>query len=302
MEPGYLVIAGVTKSATTSLFSYLAQHPDICPSEVKETYHFLPARFDEALSPLADYERYFRHCAGARVRMEASPGYFYGGPRLAEAIDSALPDVRVVVSFRDPVDRLLSFFHFHKEKALLPPDMRLSEYVSRAGTHTTDDLRKDRALERWTGVAGGQYGAYFPDWARIFGDRLHVVWFDDLRARPILPVSRTLEAVGLPRLPEEAFTFSVENATVRPRFGWLHRAALRANQELEPFLHRHRRAKALVRRVYQKVNTEPRSMTDVDVAASDLRAIFQPSLSTFRGQVLGGWAKASDLPVWLAEA
>ncbi len=40
-----LVIVGVVKSGTTSLFNYLSQHPDICPSDVKETRYFDPLRF-----------------------------------------------------------------------------------------------------------------------------------------------------------------------------------------------------------------------------------------------------------------
>ena len=40
-----LVIAGVPKAGTTSLFNYLAQHPDICPSDVKETRYFEPLRY-----------------------------------------------------------------------------------------------------------------------------------------------------------------------------------------------------------------------------------------------------------------
>ncbi len=31
-----LIIAGVGKAATTSLFAYLSAHPDICPARVKE--------------------------------------------------------------------------------------------------------------------------------------------------------------------------------------------------------------------------------------------------------------------------
>jgi hypothetical protein len=35
-----LVIAGVPKAATGSLFAYLAQHPDVCGSDVKATGYF----------------------------------------------------------------------------------------------------------------------------------------------------------------------------------------------------------------------------------------------------------------------
>ena len=35
-----LIIAGVTRAGTTSLFEALAWHPDICGSAAKETHYF----------------------------------------------------------------------------------------------------------------------------------------------------------------------------------------------------------------------------------------------------------------------
>ncbi|MBV7338510.1 sulfotransferase [Chloroflexi bacterium TSY] len=39
-EHQYLLIVGTPKSATTSLFRYLADHPDVCCANRKETYFF----------------------------------------------------------------------------------------------------------------------------------------------------------------------------------------------------------------------------------------------------------------------
>ena len=38
--PVYLLIAGVNKAGTTSVFQYLSSHPDVCGSAVKETKFF----------------------------------------------------------------------------------------------------------------------------------------------------------------------------------------------------------------------------------------------------------------------
>jgi hypothetical protein len=37
----YIIIGGSTKCATTSVFAYLASHPDIASSKVKESRFFL---------------------------------------------------------------------------------------------------------------------------------------------------------------------------------------------------------------------------------------------------------------------
>ena len=50
-----LLIVGVAKAATTSLFQYLAQHPDIFPAELKELRYFTPLRYAEPLPPIGSY-------------------------------------------------------------------------------------------------------------------------------------------------------------------------------------------------------------------------------------------------------
>ena len=55
-----LVIVGVGKAGTTSLFHYLRQHPDICGSDIKELRFLNPLRRGEPLAPLARFLRVMR--------------------------------------------------------------------------------------------------------------------------------------------------------------------------------------------------------------------------------------------------
>src|SRR3954452_21837040 len=106
-----LGIAGVSKGGTTSLFRYLAQHHDICPSEVKEVRYFEPLRYGEALASIETYARRFEHCAGRRYRMEGTPSYFGGGRSVASAVRETLgDDARVLVCLREPVRRCWSWY------------------------------------------------------------------------------------------------------------------------------------------------------------------------------------------------
>jgi len=126
-----LVIAGVAKAGTTSLFRYLAQHPEVCPSSVKEARYFTALRYGEPLAPVADYARLFASCRGETYRMEATPGYFPGGRVVAQAIDELLPGSRVVVSLRDPVQRCWSWYRFVKSTARIPEQMGFPAYLDR---------------------------------------------------------------------------------------------------------------------------------------------------------------------------
>ena len=81
-----VVIAGAPKCGTTSLFAWLADHPDVCGSNVKEARYFLDPDdplFDEISNfrdhGLAGYEAYFTDCEErkAQVVLEATPVYLY---------------------------------------------------------------------------------------------------------------------------------------------------------------------------------------------------------------------------------
>ena len=119
-----LLIAGVTKAGTTSLFSYLVQHGDVCGSTLKETEYFSKLLYpDHELAPRRDYERYFRHCGSERYVLEATPNYWYAGGRLLDATEDVLAKPHYIISLRDPIERFWSDFTYMKSKVLLPREL-----------------------------------------------------------------------------------------------------------------------------------------------------------------------------------
>lgn len=118
--PNFLII-GPHKTGTTSLHRYLQQHPDVFLPELKEARYFSyqageppaassPFAWDETLHPIRTWDAYQRLFAPAQAQRaigEASPCYF-NNPRAPARIDAALPDVHLIASLRDPVDRAYS--------------------------------------------------------------------------------------------------------------------------------------------------------------------------------------------------
>ena len=95
-----LLLAGIGKAGTTSLFWHLSQHPDICASRVKEPRYFLAlSENDEDAegvpAPLETYTALFDRCGSRRYAMEATPHYFHGGARLIDGLKRTLPDPRI---------------------------------------------------------------------------------------------------------------------------------------------------------------------------------------------------------------
>src|SRR5688572_28049600 len=124
-----LIIAGVNKAGSTSLFHYLSAHPAICGSRDKETCYFLPVLYNEPLAPISRYESQFSGCGPSRYRLEATPGYITGGKRMVETISETLGSVKIIIILKEPVDRLVSFFKRKKATLKLPLDMTLGDFI-----------------------------------------------------------------------------------------------------------------------------------------------------------------------------
>src|SRR6185503_15252511 len=103
-----LIIGGVHKAGTTSVFTYLSQHPDVCASSVKEIGFFMPLKYGEQLPSLQEYAQYFSNCVSSkRYLLEASPSYIYGKEVIAERIKKELGvSIKLIFILRNPADRL----------------------------------------------------------------------------------------------------------------------------------------------------------------------------------------------------
>jgi hypothetical protein len=118
MDPGWpnLFVVGAAKAGTTSLYHYLAQHPEIFMSPMKEPHFFSRIEPSPELEPffphVTDEATYLSLFAGARhekVRGEASTSYL-SHPRVADEIRRRRPDAKIIIMLRDPVERAHSHY------------------------------------------------------------------------------------------------------------------------------------------------------------------------------------------------
>ena len=250
-----LIIAGVSRAGTTSLFRYLGQHSEVCPSDVKELRYFTPLRYGDQPGPVETYSQHFDRCGDTTYRLEATPGYFYGGRALARGIrDVCSADARIVVSLRSPVDRCWSWFSFVKSRLRIPREMSFEEYVERC--HELHLARVDDRVENqpYWGLGGGCYATWLDSWMDEFGDNLRVVLFDDLAADPAALTRDLCKWLEVDETEVDGMQLDVENRARPYRHRTLQRAAVTVNRRAEAFFHRHPRTKKLVRRGYFRMN------------------------------------------------
>jgi hypothetical protein len=198
MLPNFIVI-GAAKAGTTALYWYLAEHPAVFMSPVKETNYFAygldakgqllygnPDVHRFPVKTLREYEQLFGNVGNAVAVGEASPLYLEC-PQAAGRIRALLPATRIICSLRHPVDRAYSDYQMY----LLRRGRRFDP--ARDLTPMSDWARPD---SRWM-----QIGRYHEQLKRYFDDfpreRIHVFLFDDFKRAALQTVQNAYCFLGV---------------------------------------------------------------------------------------------------------
>ncbi len=182
MLPNFIGI-GAPRCGTTWLANCLAAHPDVFMARVKETNFLHHAEID---GQLPEYEKHFEGGGGRRAIGEISVRYLIS-PRAPYRVKQLLPEARLFVSLRNPVDQLYSHYW----------------HLQRQGFHAVSgrtDLSLEEAIEYYPSllVEPARYAKYLRVWLDLFGrERLHVILFDDIQTRPDHVISELYRFLGV---------------------------------------------------------------------------------------------------------
>jgi hypothetical protein len=216
-ERDALLVVGGYRCGTTSMYTYLAGHPEINPSTIKEPAFFFSMRWHETPPPYPpghEADAYLSLFRGrGRVLLEATSNYL-NDPGSAAHIRAALPNARVVIMLREPVARLISWYRFLQMQALLGQDVPFADWVR----EQRDDPRPvDERPYPLRALGHGQYSRYLPDFLRVFGERALVVWFDDFKRDPAGVMRRVCALAGIDPGYYDTYRFDARNEAMQLR-------------------------------------------------------------------------------------
>jgi Sulfotransferase domain len=298
-----LLIVGVPKAGTGSLFSYLAQHPEICPASEKEVGFFGPLGQDRgALPPTVEYEAYFRHCGGQRYAMEATPSYCYGGRGLISGVKEILGRPRIVMILRDPVDRLWSAYTFQRSMMHLPGIETFDAYVAACSDQRRQGLLERRNIQAsgyLKGLAIGFYAEYVGDWLDSFADDVRIVFFDELASQPDGLLANLCRWLGIDVAPVGAFDYTARNPTIHPRSMEMARAVYAVKDRFGTAVARSPRLRSALRAAYLKLNKGSIDESLRPSTRAHLVDLYRESNLAVADMLA---ARGYELPAWLARA
>jgi hypothetical protein len=194
--PDFLGI-GAQKAATTWLYENLSRHPQIAFPAGKEI-HFWDERAGRAAAEWLDL---FPPVGPGTKQGEITPAYAFLGPGTIREIGAAVPDLRLFYSLRNPIDRAWSSALMELRHAEMTIDEASDQWF-------IDHFNSSGSRRR------GDYAACLSHWQAVFpADRLHVILFDDLVARPGETLTRLAEHL---RIDADVFRLLPEGELRKP--------------------------------------------------------------------------------------
>lgn len=213
MLPSFLICGG-QRCGTTSLYRAVAAHPVVLKAVLHKGVHYFDTGYHRGMNwyrghfPLRRAAvRVEREYGMPAQTFESSPYYMYH-PLAAARIARDLPDVKIIVLVRDPVERAYSH-HAHEVARGFEREMDFTkalalEHVRLRGQE--ERLRRDPDYYSFSHQhhayrARGEYARYLDRLRSLFGrERIHVVESERFFTEPEPLYDGVLRFLGLPRI------------------------------------------------------------------------------------------------------
>jgi hypothetical protein len=212
-----LVIAGAPKCGTTSLFNWLADHPDVGSPEKKELFYLLDKdfwiidkKFNYHTHGLEGYKTYFDHCYNKKIVMEASTPYIYQNTS-REVLKTFHSKPKIVFVLREPSQRLFSNYkYFYNNKATQKTELTFTQYV-----HRVMNKEVSGGNQQVTDAFNhGCYITYIRQWLNDLGaENIRIVFFENLISDPLAEIKNLSSWLGIDQGFYSNYVFKADNAS-----------------------------------------------------------------------------------------
>jgi Sulfotransferase domain len=199
--PNFLII-GAQRSGTTLLHKVLDAHPEVFVPSRRKEIHYFDRYYDRGTEWYSEFFPSQEEAASYRAVGEVTPDYIFYEEAPGRILD-VIPDCRLIVSLRNPVDRAFSGYMHHRRS-----------FNERRSFEDFLDGTRD-AVER--GFYYQQLTRYLESFPR---SAFLILIYEELVSDPASSLERMREFLGLTRGWSDAERLLAEriNAAPQPRF------------------------------------------------------------------------------------
>ncbi len=206
-KPNFLIL-GAAKCGTTSLYYYLSQHPDVYMSDPKEPF-FFEAEYDKGMEYY--WKKYFSGWHGEKAVGEARHRNLYL-PYVAPRIKESIPDAKLIVVVRNPVDRAYSHWWHWYSRNEEPLSFEDAIYMDLKRIESGITFEGEEGARLWsrnlnpktgktkfrTYIDSGYYAQQIKRYLNLFPEsHIKVIFLEDLQHNPQFVVSEVWKFIGV---------------------------------------------------------------------------------------------------------
>ena len=297
-----VIIGGVQKAGTTSLFRYLAAHPSVCASSIKEIDFFLKHKEKINDSAIQEYQSFFGRCKpNHTIRLEASPQYLMYSDLVAARIFEVLPNIKMIFILREPVSALLSYIKFKPGISQEKWSVESFSAAAKNGNRLCDNANKDIDYKRiMNRLHAGCYVNNIENYLSHFPkDQIGVFFYDQLLKNSNDLMHEICEFLDIDKNFYNNYQFLIENKTRSYKWPNFHRFVTRVNLKMEPLFNRYSFIRNKLRELYHLLLENPGE--SLDIPESDMQPIKQfyaPFNEKLRHVLMYNYSNL-QLPGWL---
>jgi len=197
--PDFLIV-GAQKAGTTSLQAYLTQHTSVVAPVTKEV-HYFDRSYERGTGW---YRANFHRVEPGLLTGEATPYYLFH-PAVPQRVAELLPEARLLVLLRDPIDR--AFSHHNHERALGFEELSFEDALAAEAVRLegeeerllADPGYRSFAHQHHSYLSRGRYAGQLERWFECCGEeRILVLSAEELFTQPAAVLHRAQEFLGLP--------------------------------------------------------------------------------------------------------
>ncbi|MCG7965161.1 MAG: sulfotransferase [Candidatus Thiodiazotropha taylori] len=274
----YLIIAGTEKSGTTSVFQYLGSHPSVSNSIRKETDYFRNNNKVE----MSEYLKHFKIKNDTKILVEASPGYLADSEKVTRKIQNTIPEAYLLFILRDPIERLISSFKFHKSRLNISDKLSFESYLQLCFEYEKTNKVFDTSLSEWQlRVPGsGLYAKKLAEYYKYFDEnKILIMTHDYLKNNPQKFMTRICDWIDIDSSFYDNYIFNKSNVTFDHKFDYIQKLALNLNKKFEPLFIRFPYTKRQLLKLYKIINKKNTTKKRIDKNTEEvLRKYYEDDL------------------------
>lgn len=176
------ILLGAQKAGTTSLFNWIGQHPDVFAPPGMKDYEFF-SRDDVFSQNLFSFSKAFSRHSNEKIILHGCTNYIYFSKKSSERISQTIPDARMLLVLRNPIDRAYSAY-WDARKVAVETCLSFEDAIDLEQKRIEHGNFKE--ISSLTYISHGFYARQIEWYYKVFSkDKIKIILFDDIKNSPL---------------------------------------------------------------------------------------------------------------------